>query len=201
MADFKKAQAVVGINEGGFQSDPRDTGNWYKGILIGTNWGISAPVLAEYLGTVPTQLEMRNLTRRTAEDILRVRFWAKNHLDNLKNQSVATLIYDGVVNHGTNGMRFLIDKAIKSIGGTFNYYEIFTLKGIKYLNRFNQKRLFDAIKKARADKYKGSKQTYFIQGWLKRLNRIKYYANNTLSALWPVAAMFMGVIGIILIVV
>ena len=178
MADFKKSQQIVGINEGGYQIDPRDTGNYYKGQLIGTNWGISAPVLATFLGRVPSKADMKNLKRTTAEQILKQNFWLKNHLDSLKNQSVATLIYDGVVNHGTNGMRVLINKAIEVIGGSINYYEILTLKGIKYLNRFNQKSLFYAIKKARSNKYKKSKQTHYITSWLNRLKRIKYYANN-----------------------
>ena len=200
MAEFKKAQAIVGINEGGCQDDTRDSGNWYKGILIGTNWGISAPVLAAYLGRTPTKTDMQNLSKVTAEDILRLNFWKKNNLDRLDNQSVATLIYDGVVNHGTNGMRFLMEKAIKSLGGSFNYYEIFTLKGIKYLNRLNQRKLFDAIKRARIVKYKSSRKTYFIEGWLNRLEKIKYYGENSISAIWPIAAALMGTIGVILII-
>lgn len=200
MAEFKKAQVIVGINEGGYQDDPQDSGNYYKGRLIGTNWGISAPVLAEYLGRIPTKLEMQNLSKKVAIEILRIRFWSKNHLGSLKNQSVANLIYDGVVNHGIGGMRNLIDIAIKSVGGKINYYEIFTPKGIRYINSLNQKSTFNAIKRVRASKYKRSKKKRFIKGWLNRLNRIKYYANNTISAVWPYVAGMMGVIGIILIV-
>lgn len=200
MAEFKKAQAIVGINEGGYQDDPRDTGNWYNGILIGTNWGISAPTFAEYLGRTPTKSEMQSLSKVTAVEILRFGFWERNQLGSLKNQSVANLIYDGVVNHGTNGMRFLIDKAIKTLGAEFNYYEIFTPQGIKFLNRFNQRKLFDAIKKARIDKYKGSSKTYFINSWLNRLSKIRYYAENTISSIWPIAAAIMGTLGLVIII-
>lgn len=201
MADFKKAQQIVGINEGGYQIDPRDTGNYYKGHLIGTNWGISAPVLATFLGRIPLKEEMMNLKQKTAEQILKQNFWLKNNLDKLKNQSVATIIYDGIVNHGTNGMRVLLNKAIEILGGSINSYEILTIKGIKYLNRFNQKSLFYAIKKMRSNKYKKSSQTQYINGWLARLRRIKYYASNSLSALWPYASIFIGILGIILIVI
>lgn len=100
MASFRKAQKIVGLIEGGYQDDPRDTGNYYQGKLIGTNWGISAPTLASYLGRTPTKSEMINLSRSTAEQILKVNYWFKNHFDRLKNQSLATLIYDGTVNHG-----------------------------------------------------------------------------------------------------
>lgn len=201
MAEFKKAQAIVGMNEGGYQDDPRDSGNWYKGVLIGTNWGISAPTFAEYLGRSPIKSEMQSLTKVTATAILRFRYWERNHLGELKNQSVANLIYDGVVNHGTNGMRFLIDKAIKTLGGQFNYYELFTPKGIKFLNRFNQRKLFDAIKRARIAKYKNSSKTYYIKGWLIRLSKIRYYAENSISAIWPLAAALMGTLGLVIIIV
>lgn len=200
MADFKTAQQIVGINEGGYQNDPRDTGNYYNGALIGTNWGISAPVFAEYLGRTPSKAEMMAMKRSKAEQILKINFWEKNFLGDLKNQSLATLIYDGVVNHGSSGMRNLVDRAIKILGGSINYYEIFTRKGIKYLNSFNARKLFDTIKSVRTKKYQSSTKTEFLNSWLNRLDRIKYYANNTLSAIWPYAAIFMGVIGIVLIV-
>lgn len=199
MAEFKQAQQIVGINEGGYQNDPRDDGNYYKGKLIGTNWGISAPTLAQYLGKVPSVADMKNLSRKTAEEILRIHYWLANHLDRLSNQSVANLIYDGVVNQGVGGTRVLIEKAVRTIGGSLIYYKVFTYEGIKYLNRLNQKRLFDSVKNVRANKYKSSKKTYFIKSWLSRLDRFKYYANNTMSALWPFAAAFMGVLGLILI--
>ena len=115
MANFGKAQKIVGINEGGYQCDPRDDGNYYNGNLIGTNWGIAAPTLASYIGRTPTKTEMMNLPKETATSILQINYWAKNNFDLINNQSVATLIYDGCVNHGTNGMRFLIEKALRSL--------------------------------------------------------------------------------------
>jgi lysozyme family protein len=31
MATFRKSQQIVGLNEGGYQDDPRDSGNYYHG--------------------------------------------------------------------------------------------------------------------------------------------------------------------------
>lgn len=197
MATFKKAMQIVGINEGGYQADPRDSGNYYQGVLIGTNWGISAPVLASFLGRMPSKADMIGLPKATAEKIYKANYWLRNNLDKLKNQSVATLIYDGTVNHGTNGMRFLIEKALKNLKRPLSYYEVFTSKGIKHLNSINQRRLFDAVKKARSDKYKSSRQTYYIKGWLNRLSRINYYPENSFSAIFPIALMVVG-LGLIL---
>lgn len=199
MATFKQAQQLVGLAEGGYQSDPRDEGNYYMGHLIGTKWGISAPVLGAYLGRIPSKQEMIDLTRSTAENILRVNFWNKTNLEHLKNQSVANLIYDGVVNHGTNGMRFLVEKSLKILKRPLSYYEVFTMKGIQVLNGLNQRKLFDTIKQARADKYRSSKQTYYIKGWLARLDRIQYFPNKTFPGIWPAAAMLVVGIGLLLI--
>lgn len=199
MASFSKSQQIVGINEGGYQNDPRDSGNYYQGVLIGTNWGISAPVLANYLERMPTKSDMINLSRSTAEKILKINYWLKNNFDKLKNQSVATLIYDGAVNHGTNGMRFLVGRALKTVKRPISYYQVFTSQGIKHLNGINQKKLFDAVKKARSDKYKSSKQTHYINSWLSRLDKINYYSSNSFSEIWKYTAML--VLGVALILI
>ncbi|MFN6077436.1 MAG: glycosyl hydrolase 108 family protein [Fluviicola sp.] len=93
--------------------------------MVGTNWGISAPTLAGYLGRTPSVMEMKNLSKSTAEKILKRNYWNKNNFDKLINQSVATLIYDGAVNHGTNSMRLLMEKALRYLGVEISYYEVF----------------------------------------------------------------------------
>lgn len=196
MATFEKAQLIVGKSEGGYQNNPSDTGNYYNGNLIGTNWGISAPTLAGYLGRTPSVMEMKNLSKTTAEKILKRNYWDKNNFDKLINQSVATLIYDGAVNHGTNSMRHLMEKALRYLCVEISYYEVFTLKGIERLNRINQKKLFDMIKSVRADKYKSLAQKQFLNGWLKRLDKIQYYKENSFSGIWPYVAAFFIISGL-----
>ncbi len=183
MANFAKAQKIVGLNEGGYQDNPTDEGNFYNGVLIGTNWGISAPTLASYLNRMPTRADMQNLAKSEAESILQMFYWSKNNFDLLSNQSVATMIYDGVVNHGSNGMRFLMEKALRHMGKNLPYYQVFTIQGIKTLNSVNQKTLFYAIKQARTEKYKSSPKKQFLKGWLARLDRIKFYQPPTGGAL------------------
>lgn len=197
MAAFEKAQALVGLSEGGYQNEPRDSGNYYNGVLIGTNWGIAAPTLATFLGRTPTAQEMRGLTKTVAESILKMGYWTKNNLGQIKNQSVANLLYDGVVNHGTNGMRMIASKALSAMGAPLEYYLIFTLDGIKHLNRLNNKRLFFALKKARTDKYKSLGKPHYLKGWLNRLDRIKYFGGNSLAAIWPILPIIL--VGLLLI--
>ena len=174
MANFGKSQVIVGLIEGGYQNNPEDDGNWYMGTLIGTNWGISAPTLAGFLGRTPTVSDMKNLSKATAELILKRNYWEKNNFEKLNNQSVATMLYDGAVNHGSGGMRLLAEKALTRLKHPLIYYKVFTTEGIELMNKLNQKDLFYALKEARANRYKTSPKKNFINGWLNRLERIKY---------------------------
>lgn len=178
MAVFKDAQQLVGLAEGGYQKDPRDRGNYYQGKLIGTNWGISAPVLAEYLRRPPTVEDMKSLKRVTAEEILKINFWLKNNLDKIKNQSVANLLYDGVVNQGANGTRFLVEKALRYLKKPLSYYKVFTEMGIDFLNSMNQEKLFDKIKEVRLEKYRKSKDHFAFRSWVNRLKKIVYSSDS-----------------------
>ena len=74
MAKFIKAHEFVERAEGGYTDNPNDNGNWTggkkgSGDLIGTNFGISAPVLKAYLGRTPSVADMKNLKKSTAEKI------------------------------------------------------------------------------------------------------------------------------------
>lgn len=174
MATFEKAQLIVGVSEGGYQNDTQDEGNWYLGKLIGTNWGISAPTLANYLGRTPSEQDMRSLTKADAEAILKSRYWDRNYLGLIKNQSLATLIYDGCVNQGSSTMRLLVEKALSSLKKPLIFYQVFTLEGIALMNKLSQKELFNAIKTARSNRYKSSPKKKYIKGWLARLDRIDF---------------------------
>lgn len=201
MANFQKSQLIVGLNEGGYQNDPEDDGNWYMGALIGTNWGIAAPTLAGFLGRTPTVSEMKNLSKATAELILQRNYWDKNNFGKIHNQSVATMLYDGAVNHGSAGMRLLAEKALTRLKHPLIYHKVFTTEGIDLMNKLNPKDLFYALKEARANRYKSSPKKKYINGWLNRLERIKYSpesssSNNTLlfSALFllGIGLLFVG---------
>ena len=55
MAEFIPIHNFVIKEEGGYQDMPSDTGNYVDGVLVGTNYGISAPVLKSYLGRTPSK--------------------------------------------------------------------------------------------------------------------------------------------------
>lgn len=75
MADINKITAFVFAQEGGYQANPRDPGNWTGGragvgVLVGTNMGISAPVLAGWRHQqVVLAADMQDLSRAEATAI------------------------------------------------------------------------------------------------------------------------------------
>lgn len=105
MADFKISDAKTSKFEGKYKKEPEDSGDWTSGkinvgILIGTNWGISAPVLKEFLGRMPTESDMRNLSQEDAQSIRKKNYWDAIKGDQLLIQSVADSIYDSAINLG-----------------------------------------------------------------------------------------------------
>jgi lysozyme family protein len=117
MADFKIAHKLTSYNEGGFQCMPDDNGNWTggeKGVgnLIGTKYGISAPVLCSYLKREATPTDMRNLSRENAESIYKWSYWNAIRGDEINNQEQANQIYDMAVNAGVGTAINLCQRAL-----------------------------------------------------------------------------------------
>ena len=182
MADFYQAQQFVKGREGGYQDMPEDTGNYTDGQLIGTNWGISADTLASHYGYTPSKQQMMDLEYQTALHIYKTRYWDRIDGDNIKNQSVALLIYDGSVNHGVGAMRSVVSKALKENGVNATTSNVFTAPLTRELNKLDQQALFNSIWKGREARYlKGNAR--FRQGHLNRINKIKFEKRRKKTAL------------------
>jgi lysozyme family protein len=105
MADFLTAHKRTLKFEGGYSNEPDDNGNWTggkkgSGYLIGTNYGITAWELQDYLGRIPTVLDMYNLKPDVAAVIYKHHYWDKIKGDEIMNQDEANMIYDTAVNMG-----------------------------------------------------------------------------------------------------
>lgn len=167
MGDFILAHKKVHKAEGGYQNNPNDRGNYVDGYLVGTNFGISAPVLEQHLGKRPTVQDMRGLSPKVALLIYKNEYWNKIQGDYLKNQSVAHLLYDGAVNQGYSFIRTAIKKAVLEQGQEY--------EGINanQINKLNQKNFFLNVFINRKGRYStGTKE--FRNGWINRLNQIKF---------------------------
>ena len=176
MADFKLAQKFVSQAEGGYTDNPLDNGNWTGGLqdtgtLIGTNHGISAPTLCEWLGKIATKQDMLNLPYSVALEIYKKNYWDILNLTEITNQSVALLIYDGAVNQGVSKLKLYIVSTLNMMG----------IKAIKSepvakltpkINQCDQEQFFNLLKTLRKAAY--SQSSSFYAGWMKRLNKLKF---------------------------
>jgi lysozyme family protein len=179
-SSFKESQFLVKGVEKGYSSDRKDRGNFVKTKwgkrFVGTNHGISAPILMEYLGRIPTEDDMRNLTYEQALEIYKKQYWTPQNLSLFNNQSVANLIYDGCVNQGIQAMKDIVRAAYIENGIQLGSLENpFQEKWIKMANTLDHQLLFNSIKDGRESRYKES-ITFKTHGdgWLNRLNSIDY---------------------------
>jgi lysozyme family protein len=182
-SSFEKAQSSVKEVEAGYSDDRNDTGNWievpgYGKRFVGTNHGISAPILQKYLGRIPKREDMENLSYKTALEIYKKDYWDAQNLSMICDQSVANVIYDGCVNQGIDGMSQVIRDAAKENGIDLTG-SVYSKSNIRRLNSLNQVELFNSIKKFRGLRYKEA-PTWHIHGdgWMNRLSSIEYQTNN-----------------------
>jgi lysozyme family protein len=189
MASFEIAHKMVVKSEGGYSTLEWDRGNYIcdsggKGYeangtsqagktakdftcssgslkFVGTNWGISAPVLSDYLGRTPTVSDMKNLSFTTAKSIFKKSFWDKINGDGIKNQSVANMLYDSIVQ--SSGMtKSILNKTFSQL----NVSSVSSLSSsdtLAKINKANPEKLFETFKVNRIQAYKDAGQTWGIK--------------------------------------
>lgn len=92
MHNWERAIAWVLNEEGGFQNNPADTGNYYQGKLIGTKYGISAASWAH-------MYDIPSLTVEQAKDIYYQHYWLASGANKL-DWPLCLLVFDTQVLHG-----------------------------------------------------------------------------------------------------
>lgn len=179
-SSFDKSQYLVKGVEKGYSADKKDRGNYVKTKwgkrFVGTNHGISAPILMDYLGRVPSVDDMKNLSYQDALEIYKQQYWTPQNLSLYNNQSIANLIYDGCVNQGIKAMKDIVRAAYIENGIKLGSLENpFQEKWIKMANKLEHEKLFNSIKNGREKRYKKS-ITFKTHGsgWINRLNSIDY---------------------------
>lgn len=89
-----------GAIEGGFQKQEADTGNYINGKLIGTNHGVTPKAYKEFYGKVPTEADMRNLTKEEAKQIYKKDYVEKPGFDKIQDPNLQTSLVDFGINSG-----------------------------------------------------------------------------------------------------
>lgn len=200
MANFKEIFQDTLVFEGGFQDNPKDTGNYCNGKLIGTYRGISAVGYRDYFKKCPTPNDLKSLSENQVYTIAKLNYWDKIKGDKIKNQAVAHFIFDSV----WGGYGFLdVRKAINSTYGKkllqennnwgLSDYEL------NLINNANQKKLFTEIYNFRTKRLSNNPE--FSKGWLRKLDTIynKYvkeiysYGKDNLLG---ISLIFVGILGV-----
>jgi lysozyme family protein len=107
-ADIKPALIHTFGNEGGFQADPHDSGNYAHGVLKGTKFGIAA---ASY----PNE-DIKGLTLERAGVLYDRDFWSASRCGDWKSQIIANEYFDYAVNLGQGTAARIIQRAINYAG-------------------------------------------------------------------------------------
>ena len=105
---FEVAFYRVFTNEGGFQIDPNDRGNWTSGIvgvglLKGTKFGLAAM-------TYPN-LDIKNLTLEQAKAIYKRDWWDKLGMDRF-HKALSYQLFDAAINHGMDAATRILQRAV-----------------------------------------------------------------------------------------
>ena len=190
-ANFERAQHLVKTVEAGYSSDRKDTGNWIDvpgggQRFIGTNHGISAPVLAQYfkdkgINRLISKQDMMDLEYETALEIYKKDYWNAAGLSNFKSQSIANVLYDECVNQGVGAALSDAKKSMENMGhetdeiGSWKDFHKELTPKVNKMSTKEKKKLFNQIKAERLERYEGA-DTWedHGEGWQNRLNDIAF---------------------------
>lgn len=167
MADFMSAARKTLDLEGGYQNMPQDRGNYACGRLVGTNLGISAQVLQEYLGRCPIPKDSMELTKDEALDIYRTNYWEAIDGDSFKNQSVAEIVFDTAILQGVGAAKRIARDAMGDLAANGSTYSV------EEINRLNQRAFFEKFRDNR-EKYIMNIGGYYLEGWMNRLRQFDF---------------------------
>lgn len=173
MADFETSVKIVLKHEGGFVHHPSDPGG-------ATNRGIIFNLFKQYAQAlkIPATIEsLKALTEDQAKFIYRENFWNEMKGDDINNQQVANIIFDGFVNMGYRALRMVQQEIGVSPDGIFGEKTIFNL------NYASPEVVFNGFKDARIRYYEAlsnrkPQMKVFLKGWLSRINSFVYKANE-----------------------
>lgn len=165
-------------HEGGYQNKTSDSGNYVDGILIGTNHGISAPVLKAYLGRTPTVEEMKNLSKETATEIYKKNYWSSIRVPEINDKYVAIQYADMYVNSGGNAVK-IMKRALNNLGYSITISFAINDSFVESINSANPVRLHQEYKDERIEYYKelidaNPSMKEWEKGWVKRANSFNY---------------------------
>lgn len=158
-------------HEGGYQARPNDRGNWFDGRLIGTNFGISAPTLAEWLGQDRaeslTAADMQVLGLGTARAIYAARYWNTVRGDDLP-AGMDLMLFDFAVLAGPHRSVSIVQALLARRLGTITIDGFLGPRTLAAVLRTSERILIPGIATAQRSFLQGLKAAPDNPGWLRR---------------------------------
>ena len=171
MASFDVALPIVLKFEGGYVDDPDDPGGE-------TNRGITMSVFQEcahdLLGIDPSSANLRALTAAQAGIIYRARYWNRMQGDAIELQELANIVFDFLVNSGTNATA-LLQRILNEMGaalvvdGQIGKATLIALGGVdeSAVYRLYKQRRIQYYEQLAAQR---PSLVEFLKGWCARVN-------------------------------
>ena len=135
------------------------------------------------------------------KEIYQTNYWNKIKGNDIDNQSIALIIYDGAVNQGRGAMRSVVGNSLRRLDISIENDNVFSAYGINLINEQDPETLFELIKEERIQRYKGGSPE-FIPGHLDRVSKISYSFFGSLmptNYTLPLIAVGVGVLSIIIV--
>ncbi len=177
MALFEKAIPYILMNEGGYVDHPSDPGG-------ATNHGISL----RFLQGVPEgdinkddsidAKDIRGMTQDQAAVLYRRQFWNPNSYEDLRNQGLATKIFDLAVNTGAGTANRMLQQAC-NLANTATVIKVDGKIGpetLRVANNLDPQYLVSIVSALACRHYillceSNSKLKIFLRGWLARASK------------------------------
>lgn len=150
--------------EGGWSNHPNDSGG---ATMKGVTYATFCKFRASKGLPKPSLLDLKNITDKEWDSVLRWHTWDKIKCDQYKSDSVAWLLADCVWMSGAGYI-----KRVQALYG-LKADGIVGAKTLAKLNGLDQKALFNTLVNQRRAFYMGigkGKNTVFLKGWLRRLS-------------------------------
>jgi type VI secretion system secreted protein VgrG len=172
MADFEKAIPHILKYEGGYVWHKKDPGGE-------TNLGITDRLDGKVDGMIDLDgdgkgdVTVKGLTVAQAKQVYKKRFWDVMKGDDFVDQQVATLVFDGFVNMGANGIKMLQRALYLVDDGKVGP------KTLNAVNAADPRFVFTRVKALRQSFYisladRKPDMKVFLKGWLNRIQSFEY---------------------------
>jgi lysozyme family protein len=162
MADFQISLQIVLLHEGGISNVAADKG----GV---TNSGISSQLLASYLKQPVSTNQIIALSPDTISDIYRKLFWDEMNLSSLRDQNLATVLFDLAVLMGVPRVVCFVQEVLNlHPDGILGSHTVSSINQFVSAEWLACEVIFQAQIRFGEDCVRDQSQLEFIDGWLKR---------------------------------